>query len=306
MEIKRPEKLIGNTWCNYLGRRVRRIEFGWQMCMKEGYFEQLLSENGLLNSKPVNSPCWTENTSNSSSADRVPLSANRMTNYRSAVGKLSWSLCCRPELAYVCKELAKQNQLPCELDSQHLKRVLRFVAGTLHVVLELTCDHEGQFDHPWEHVDSSWAPKPSCRSTSGMVLAIDGFHLSTGCKTQAVVALSSCEAELLSTNHAATEGLFLCHVLQELGFEPVLHIYTDSSSNLAILSKRGVGRMRHLEAKTLWLQDQLRDKAIVMHKIASEDNLADIFTKHLSPKPFQKKMCALGLKDLARSGTDVD
>ena len=280
------------------GRQVRRVDFGWQMRMKEWYFVSLLSECGMLNCKPAKSPCWTETTR--TEADQVKLSSAQTTKYRSAVGKLSWSLCCRPEVSYVVKELAKQNQAPCEIDWSHLKHVLRFVTGSQHVVLELSCNCEGQFSDPQLHVDSNWAPRPACRSTSGLVLMIDGFHLSTGCKTQAMVALSSCEAELLATNHAACEGLFLCHVLQELRFDPTLHIYTDSSSNLAVISKRGVGRMRHIEAKDLWLQDQLRSKIIVMHKVASSENLADIFTKHLLPKQFVEKMSALGLVELAK------
>lgn len=96
--------------------------------MKEGYFEQLLSAFDLLNAKPVGSLCW----SNESEDTTAELSAERAAQYRSGVGKLGWSLYCRPELRYAVKELAKCLQIPTELDWMHLKRVLRYIADTQH------------------------------------------------------------------------------------------------------------------------------------------------------------------------------
>lgn len=162
------------------------------------------------------------------------------------------------------------------------------------------------FEFPDAEVDSNWAPRPDCRSTTGAILSIDGFHLLTLCKTQMVIALSSCEAELLATNYAACEGLFLCHVLQELNFPAVLRLYTDSSSNLATLCRRGVGRMRHLEAKDIWLQDQLRDHNLEIYKIQSDQNAADILTKHLTPKVFQSKVKQLGWVNTTETRLESD
>ena len=49
-----------------------------------------------------------------------------------------------------------------------------------------------------------------------MILRL-GFLLLTFSETQSVVAQSSCEAELMSTNTGAVELTFLAHLLEEIG-----------------------------------------------------------------------------------------
>eukprot|EP00972_Heterocapsa_arctica_P113435 16437112-Heterocapsa_arctica.AAC.1 len=58
---------------------------------------------------------------------------------------------------------------------------------------------------------------------------------------------------------AVQEGQFAQHVLEELGEAPGLVVHTDSSAARAIVARRGVGRIKHLAVRELWLQDQLRD-----------------------------------------------
>ena len=120
-----------------------------------------------------------------------------------------------------------------------------------------------------------------------------------------MVVQSSCEAELLATNAGACEGMLLRNLLREMGLaHPVLQIFTDSSSNLATLTRRGPGRMRHLNCKQLWLQQQVREGTVVLNKVASAENVADILTKHLTPRVFQLGCQRLGLKD--ESDTEPD
>ena len=54
-----------------------------------------------------------------------------------------------------------------------------------------------------------------------------------------------------------------------------------------------------MKVRQLWLQDQLRLNTIALVPVASEDNTADIFTKHLTPRVFETHCRALGLKDEA-------
>eukprot|EP00972_Heterocapsa_arctica_P052769 7767394-Heterocapsa_arctica.AAC.1 len=55
-------------------------------------------------------------------------------------------------------------------------------------------------------VDASWANAADRKSTSGGVLRLQGFLLSTWSRKQSVIAQSSCEAELLALNAGAVEG----------------------------------------------------------------------------------------------------
>ena len=60
---------------------------------------------------------------------------------------------------------------------------------------------------------------------------------------------------------------------EALGSSRVLLAHTATRS--------GLGKIRHLETHTLWLQEKVRTKAISVRKVRGEVNPADLFTKHL-------------------------
>ena len=138
-----------------------------------------------------------------------------------------------------------------------------------------------------------------CKSTSGILLLWHGFLLLSASRTQQTVAQSSCESEILAANAGAVEGIYLCNVLEELGINVKLRLRTDSSSGMATLCRRGPGRMRHLRVKTLWWQEEIRAGNVMLEKINTKNNLADILTKHLSPSEFTRQACQLGLEENA-------
>ena len=69
--------------------------------------------------------------------------------------------------------------------------------------------------------------------------------------------------------------------MSDLGIELLVLAWTDSSATLGIVSRSGMGKLRHLETHTLWLQEKVRTKAIMVKKVKGEVNPADLFTKHL-------------------------
>ena len=73
-----------------------------------------------------------------------------------------------------------------------------------------------------------------------------------------------------------------------------LHI--DAAAALGILERRGVGRIRHLDVGTLWLQEvQLRQKVSFM-KVKGTYNPADLMTKHLPQDTVSEYMEKLGFE----------
>ena len=80
----------------------------------------------------------------------------------------------------------------------------------------------------------------------------------------------------------ASRGLGLKTILGELGVDMTLMlIFTDSSAAKAFVSTRGLGRMRHLEVKDLWMQELVRDGRLRVAKIRGDRNPADALTKYL-------------------------
>ena len=59
-----------------------------------------------------------------------------------------------------------------------------------------------------------------------------------------------------------------------------LRVWTDSSAAIGICSRQGLGKLRHLDTHTLWIQQAVRTKRVDLRKVDGECNPADILTKH--------------------------
>ena len=69
--------------------------------------------------------------------------------------------------------------------------------------------------------------------------------------------------------------------MADLDLRLPVRAWTDSSAAIGIASRSGLGKIRHLETHTLWLQEKVRTGGITVKKIRGEVNQADLFTKHL-------------------------
>ena len=99
--------------------------------------------------------------------------------------------------------------------------------------------------------------------------------------TQARLALSSGEAEYYGVVRAAGIGLGQQALYRDAGLEVPIRIWTDSSAAMGTSARQGLGKLRHLECHSLWLQQRLRRKQFELLKVPGEENPADLFTKHL-------------------------
>ena len=98
--------------------------------------------------------------------------------------------------------------------------------------------------------------------------------------TQASIALSSGEAEFAGVLRGAGQGLGFQSLLKDLGIEVPLRVWTDSSAAIGICSRQGLGKLRHLDIHTLWIQQAVRTGRVDLRKVLGEENPADLLTKH--------------------------
>ena len=130
--------------------------------------------------------------------------------------------------------------------------------------------------------DSDWAGDGVTRKSFTGGAIFNGAHLiKTISKQQAVVALSSAEAELYAACMVTAEGLGVQSYLRDLGRRRMAKVHTDSSAALALTDKRGLGKAKHIEVQHLWLQCAVRDGRITCHKVAGHLKPADLMTKGL-------------------------
>ena len=125
--------------------------------------------------------------------------------------------------------------------------------------------------------DTDWAVCGRMRkSTSGGCMMIGSHVTKFWSSTQASLALSSGEAEYYGVARAAGQAL-----LQDAGLSVPIRIWTDSSAAMGTSARQGLGKLRHLECHSLWLQQRLRRKQFELFRSPGEKTPADLFTKHL-------------------------
>ncbi len=59
-----------------------------------------------------------------------------------------------------------------------------------------------------------------------------------------------------------------------------IRLWTDSSVAIGICSRQGLGKVRHLDTYTLWIQQAVRTGRVHLKKVRGDVNPADVFTKH--------------------------
>ena len=121
-----------------------------------------------------------------------------------------------------------------------------------------------------------------------------GKHLiQSWSSTQGPISLSSGEAEFYGVVKASGTALGYQALLRDLGICLPLRVWTDSSATMGICSRQGLGKLRHIDTRTLWVQQRVRDGSIELRKVRGEVNPADLFTKHLQGEDKVKNLLEL-------------
>ena len=114
---------------------------------------------------------------------------------------------------------------------------------------------------------------------------MDGGVVKSWSSMQTTVAQSSGEAEYYAMVRAAAEALGLQSIMNDLGWPAGVRIWVDSSAAKSMSARIGLGRVRHMEVKFLWLQEVVKDKRVEGKKIPGACNPADALTK---PKSYHE------------------
>ena len=115
-----------------------------------------------------------------------------------------------------------------------------------------------------------------------------GMVLLVIARTQTAIARSSTEAEWYAGTSGAAEALYIRELLSFLGLPLHVELYMDSSGSRGVAKRQGVGRIRSLEVRTLWLQGKVRDGVIDVKAVRGDDNVADLGAKPLAEERLMK------------------
>jgi Reverse transcriptase (RNA-dependent DNA polymerase) len=148
--------------------------------------------------------------------------------YRSVVGVLQYATLTRPDLAFPVNNVSQFMHQPTEDNWSAIKRILRYVAGTLHMGLQAHNKSNLQIN---AYTDADWAGNlDDRRFTSGFYVYLGSNLISRCSKKQPTVSPSSTEAEYRSLALTGTEILWLQYLLAEiyLSTQPIPILWCDN------------------------------------------------------------------------------
>jgi hypothetical protein len=73
-----------------------------------------------------------------------------------------------------------------------------------------------------------------------------------------------------------------------------LRVWVDSTAARAVASRTGLGKVRHLEVRYLWVQEALKGRRLQVRKVAGIENPANVATKGLGEADSARLLGAVG------------
>ncbi|XP_022038463.1 uncharacterized mitochondrial protein AtMg00810-like [Helianthus annuus] len=216
-------------------------------------------------------PCTTPvDTASKLNANDGPLLTDDFL-YQSLVGALQYLTFTRPDISYAVQQVCLFMHSPREPHFTFLKRILRYIKGTLDHGLRLTVSPPSSLI---AYSDADWAGCPdSRRSTSGYCVFLGNNLISWSSKRQPTVSRSSAEAEYRGVANAVAETSWLRNLLFELHV-PITRatiVYCDNIS-VVYLSDNPVQhqRTKHVELDIHFVREKVQlGQVRVLHVPAS-------------------------------------
>uniref|UniRef100_A0A803PXP7 Reverse transcriptase Ty1/copia-type domain-containing protein n=1 Tax=Cannabis sativa TaxID=3483 RepID=A0A803PXP7_CANSA len=242
----------------FLGIEVAYSEEGIHLCQQK-YARDLLIKAQMLGSKP--SPTPMTSGIRLSAQQGEPLANVQM--YRSIVGALQYITITRHELSFSVNKVCQFMQQPLSTHWQAVKRILRYISGTMN--------HGLRFTKPVSHdlvayCDADWASDPDDRkSTSGYAIFFGSNLIAWKSKKQQTVSRSKLHISLSQPPTIWCDNLSTIMLTQN----PILH-----------------ARTKHIELDLYFVREKVLQKLIQIKHVAAFDQIADGFTKAISSQRF--------------------
>ena len=223
----------------------------------------------------------------------VELSPSDATAYRAAAARLNYMAQDRPDAMFAAKECSRRMSRPTDKDWELVVRLVRYFIdkprlvqtyefGEAHMYIDTFCD-------------SNWAGcRATRRSTSGACIMVGSHLIKAVSRTQAVVALSSAEAELYSLVTAASETLGVKALAADYGVDLGAWMWVDASAAIGIARRKGLGKIRHIVTQALWVQDAVQGKRLGLEKVLGHDNPSDLQTNYLDAASMARHLRRIG------------
>ena len=140
-------------------------------------------------------------------------------------------------------------------------------------------------------LDGAWACDDLDRkSASGGSLMVGGCRLHSHSRTT-----GQHESEIVSMSEVLKEAKLMQYNLEfcGMGLLPIV-LHTDADVARAFCYKRGVGRMKHLDVRHCWLQEELEKGNFKVKRVDRKFNASDMLTHIPSAEEMRKFLPMIG------------
>jgi hypothetical protein len=256
----------------------------------EPYITKLIDQYGLTNSNPVSTP-GAPNVYMLPSVEPMSQQVSELRRtYMELVGSLMYaSTAARPDIAQQVSELGRHMSNPNKEHLNAAMRVLRYLKGTKSLSLNYySCDSSILS----AYVDADFASDTTSRkSRTGFLIMLGDSVIDWKSVKQPSVSLSTFASETVALSELARVLIPYRVLLRELGVEqssPTLVHEDNTAARLFAMEGSGLKKLKHIDIRHRFVQEAVEKGEIVVQQCPTQDMLADLLTKPLTPVTFRK------------------
>lgn len=294
-ELKSEFKVTVSDVSCFLGLQITQLSDGSIAISQANYTQRLLYKFNMSDCNSVATPM----DKGHDVEEAGDINIGELVPYREAVGSLMYLVIgTRPDIAYAVGVVSRCLDKPTRSDWKKVKRIFKYLKGTTHMGIVYKADH--QPDILTAYSDADYAGDiMTRRSCSGMVCKFMDGAITWNSQRQKCVAMSTTEAELIAASEATKEIVWLSRLLCEITTVteiPVLMV--DNMSTLKLVNNPIFHkRSKHIDVRYFFIRDKVEDGSLTVDHIASDEQIADIFTKPLAKDRFQRLRNLLDVSD---------
>ena len=202
------------------------------------------------------------------------------TLYRRLVGSLIYLTTTRLDISYIVHQVSQFMSSPRHLHFAVVRRIIRYlkISSTHGLFFPKTSSLQLM-----AYSDVDWVGCPDTRrSTTDWCISLSDTLISWKCKKQYRVSKSSTKVEYRSMSYACAEFVWLCSLLDQLGFsQPTsTRLHADNTSAIQIVANPVFHeRIKHIEVNCHYIREAMTNNVISLPYISTDLQVADIFTK---------------------------
>lgn len=252
------------------------------------FAKRVLDRYGMADSKPVSTPLEVN-------LKLEKGEVNHDRRYQEIIGSLMYlALGTRPDIAFAVSYLSQFNSCWNTTHMSALKRVLRYIRGSIDVSLK----YMGTGTPLHAFCDADWGTNEDGHSFTGYVVVLGGASIAWQARKQRCVALSSAEAEYIAACEASKELMSLKGLLMELsGVNVSVELFSDSQSAAKLIYSNAIGRRsKHINIKYHYVRELAKTKEIFITYLETSKMPADALTKGLPRPKYEHCLRRIGLQ----------